>query len=74
VSAILIAMYLVFVVVQISPDWAWLAPISAWDHFRTTELIDDGVVPAADLALFTGVALAGWAAALAAFRRRDLAA
>jgi ABC-2 type transport system permease protein len=73
VSAILIAMYLVYVVVQISGDWAWLAPVSAWDHFRTTELIDKGVVPVADLALFAGVAVAGWAAALAVFRRRDLA-
>jgi ABC-2 type transport system permease protein len=74
VSAILIAMYLVYVVVQISVDWAWLAPVSAWDHFRTTELIDKGVVSVADLALFAGVALGGWGAALAIFRRRDLAA
>ena len=73
-SAILIAMYLIFVVGQISPDWAWLAPASAWNHFETTELIDNGVLPAGDVALFAGVALAGWAAALAAFRRRDLAA
>ena len=28
---------------QISADWAWIAPVSAWDHFRTTELIDDGI-------------------------------
>ncbi len=74
VSAILIAMYLVFVVSQISTDWSWLAPVSAWNHFRATELIDDGVLPAGDVALFTGIALAGWAAALVAFRRRDLAA
>jgi ABC-2 type transport system permease protein len=74
VSAILIAMYLVFVVTQISPDWSWLGPISAWNHFQTTALIDDGVVSVGDVALFLGVALGGWAAALAAFRRRDLAA
>jgi len=74
VGGVLVAMYLVFVVVQVDPDWAWLAPVSAWDHFRTTELIDMGTVPAGDLALFTGIALAGWAAALVAFRRRDLAA
>lgn len=74
VSAILIAMYLIYVVAQISPDWAWLGPLSAWNHFQTTELIDDGIVSLGDVALFVGVALAGWAAALAAFRRRDLAA
>ena len=74
VSAILIAMYLIYVVAQVSPDWAWLGPLSAWNHFQTTELIDDGIVSVGDLALFAGVALAGWAAALAVFRRRDLAA
>lgn len=74
VSAILIVMYLIFVVAQISPDWAWLAPASAWNHFETTALIDNGVLPAGDIALFAGVALAGWIAALVAFRGRDLAA
>ena len=48
--------------------------MSAWDHFRTTELIDGGMVPVADMALFALVAVAGWVAALVAFRRRDLAA
>jgi len=74
VAGILVAMYLVYVVVQINADLAWLAPVSAWDHFRTTELIDDGTVPIGDLLMFAGIALGGWAAALAVFRRRDLAA
>lgn len=74
VAGVLVAMYLVYVVVQISADWAWIAPVSAWDHFRTTELIDDGILPAGDMALFALVALAGWVGALVAFRRRDLAA
>ncbi len=74
VGGVVFAMYAVFVVTQISKDWAWVAPLSAWDHFRTTELIDQGVVPVGDLALFALVALAGWLAALWAFRRRDLAA
>jgi ABC-2 type transport system permease protein len=74
VGGVMIAMYLVFVVVQVNPDVVGIAPLSAWDHFRTTELIDDGVVPVADLALFAVIAVAGWGGALAAFRRRDLAA
>jgi hypothetical protein len=71
---VVFAMYAVFVVTQVSKDWAWIAPISAWDHFRTTALIDNGVVPVFDLALFATVAAAGWIGALWAFRRRDLAA
>jgi hypothetical protein len=67
-------MYLVFVVAQISPDWRWLLPVSAWDHFRTTELIDGGMVPTGDMAMFALVAVTGWLGSLVAFRRRDLAA
>jgi ABC-2 type transport system permease protein len=74
VASALVAMYLVFVVAQISTDWAWLLPVSAWDHFHTTELIDGGTLPAGDMAMFAVVALAGWLGALVAFRRRDLAA
>lgn len=74
VGGVIFAMYAVFVVTQVSKDWAWIAPISAWDHFRTTALIDEGVIPVGDFALFAAIALAGWAAALWAFRRRDLVA
>jgi ABC-2 type transport system permease protein len=74
VGGVLIAMYGVFVVTQVAEDWAWLAPISAWHHFGTTALIDDGVVPFGSLALYALFAVGGWVAALWAFRRRDLAA
>jgi ABC-2 type transport system permease protein len=74
VGGVVFAMYAVFVVTQVSKDWAWIAPISAWDHFRTTALIDNGVIPYFDLALFAIVAVAGWIGALWAFRWRDLAA
>jgi ABC-type transport system involved in multi-copper enzyme maturation permease subunit len=74
VAGVLVAMYLVFVVAQISTDWEWILPVSAWDHFRTTELIDEGTLPAGDMVMFALVAVAGWVAALVAFRRRDLAA
>jgi hypothetical protein len=69
-----VAMYLVYVVGQVSADWTWVAAFSAWGHFATTALIDTGSVPAGDMALFALVALGGWGAALVAFRRRDLAA
>jgi ABC-2 type transport system permease protein len=74
VGAAILAMYAIFVVTQVSKDWAWAAPLSAWDHFRTTALIDQGQLPVGDLALFTGIAVASWAAAIWAFRGRDLAA
>jgi ABC-2 type transport system permease protein len=73
VGGVLVAMYLVWVVVGVSADWAWIAPISAWDHFNTTKLIDLGVLPLADMVLFGAIAVGGWLAALAVFRRRDLA-
>jgi ABC-2 family transporter protein len=74
VGGVVVAMYIIFVVTQVAPDWSWLAPLSAWDHFRAGPIIDDGVFPLGDLALFAAVAIAGWLGALAAFRRRDLAA
>jgi hypothetical protein len=74
VGGVLVVMYLMFVVTQVSADWAWIAPISAWDHFETTPLIDSGIVPAGDMALFSVIAIAGWLAAVGVFRGRDLAA
>jgi ABC-type transport system involved in multi-copper enzyme maturation permease subunit len=74
VGGVLVAMYLVFVVAEIASDWAWIAPVSAWDHFETTPLIDSGVTPVGDMALFAVIAVAGWVAAVVAFRERDLAA
>jgi hypothetical protein len=64
----------VFIVVQVAPDWSWMAPASAWDHFRTGPVIDRGEIPVGDFVLFGALAVGGWAAALWAFRRRDLAA
>ena len=74
IGLVLVAMYTVFVVTQIAEDWAWLAPLSAWHHFGTTALIDDGVLNVGGLLLFAVFAIGGWGAALWAFRRRDLAA
>jgi hypothetical protein len=74
VGAALVLMYAIFVVTQVSKDWAWLAPLSAWSHFPSTSLIDRGVIPWGDAALFAAIAIGGWLGALWAFRRRDLAA
>ncbi len=74
VGGVLILMYALFVVSQVSSDWSWLGPLSAWNHFPTTTLIDDGVFPLGDVALFALIAIGTWVAALWAFRRRDLAA
>jgi ABC-2 type transport system permease protein len=74
VSGVLVAMYLAWVLAQLSTDWTWLLAWTAWGHFNTTALIDKGVLPAGDLALFAGIAVVSWVAAVVAFRRRDLAA
>jgi ABC-2 type transport system permease protein len=74
VGGAVILMYLVFVVGQISTDWSWIGALSAWNHLPTTKVIDEGMVPVGDLALFAAVALGGWALALVAFRSRDLSA
>ena len=74
VGGVVTLMYALFVVTQVAADWAWLAPLSAWDHFNTTKVIDDGLFPLGDLALFAGIAVAGWLGAVWVFRRRDLAA
>jgi hypothetical protein len=74
VAAVLILMYAIFVVASVSADLAWLGPLSAWNHYSTTALIDEGRFPLGDLGLFGATAIGGWVAALWAFRRRDLAA
>jgi ABC-2 type transport system permease protein len=74
VGGVLVAMYALFVVTQISKDWAFLGPLTVWNHFPTTPLIDAGTIPWFDLGLFAVLGLGSWLAALWLFRRRDLAA
>lgn len=74
IGGVLIAMYAIFVVTGVSQDWAWMGPVSAWAHFPTTKVIDEGYIPLGDTALFAVIAIGSWAAAIVAFRRRDLAA
>jgi hypothetical protein len=72
--AILIAMYLLNVVAQMQPDLDTLAHLSAMYYFQPTPVIDEGVLPVGEVALYVVVALLGWLVSLVAFRRRDLAA
>lgn len=73
-AGILILMYLLNVVAQIQVELAWLGDFGAFKYLVTTELIDAGVMPWASVGLFATVAIAGWGASLAVFRRRDLLA
>jgi hypothetical protein len=67
-------MYLMNVVAQVQPDLAWLADFGAFKYLAVTELVDEAIVPWASIAVFTVVAVVGWVASIAVFRRRDLLA
>jgi hypothetical protein len=74
VAAVLILMYLLNVVAQLSPDLSALANLSAFHYFDLKPLIDTGAYPVGDTSIYLVVAVGGWLVALVAFRRRDLAA
>jgi ABC-2 type transport system permease protein len=74
VAGILILMYLANIVAQVEVDLAWLATFGAFKYLLITDLIDAGVVPWTSVAVFGLTALAGWAASLLVFARRDLLA
>jgi len=73
-AGILIMMYLVNIIAELSTDLKDLATISAFHYFNVTELIDGGPYPVGGSLLYLAFAVAGWGLALALFRRRDLAA
>ncbi len=73
-AGILIVMYLLNVIAQLSPDLRELARLSAFHYFDLKPVIDSGTYPVASSLLYLGVAVGGWLVALALFRRRDLAA
>jgi ABC-2 type transport system permease protein len=73
-AGVLIVMYLLNVIAQLSTDLGWIATFSAFHHFDLKTLIDTGSYPVADSLLFLAVAVLGWGLALVAFRRRDLVA
>jgi ABC-2 type transport system permease protein len=73
-AAILILMYLLNVIAQLSPDLKEIARLSLFHYFDLREVIDTGTYPVADSAIFLATAILGWLLALWVFRRRDLAA
>ena len=74
VAGVLVVMYLFNIVAALAPDVDWLASISAFHYFELQDLIGTGRYPVSDSLLLGAVAIAGWALAFIAFRRRDLAA
>lgn len=73
-AAILILMYLLNVIAELSPDLADLGRLSAFRYSDLKPLIDTGAYPVGASLLYLAVAIGGWLLALVAFRRRDLAA
>ncbi len=73
-AAILIMMYLLNVIAELSPDLADLGRLSAFRYSDLKALIDTGSYPIAASLLYLAFAAGGWLLAIWAFRRRDLAA
>lgn len=73
-AGIIIVMYLLNVVAEISPDLSDLATVSVFHYFDLRPVIDSGTYPTADSLLYLAFAIGGWILALIVFRRRDLAA
>lgn len=71
-AGILIAMYLLNIVAQIQPDFAWLGDLTAFRYAAVGTLIDRGTADWVGMGVFTLVAVTTWAASLVLFRRRDL--
>jgi ABC-2 type transport system permease protein len=71
-AGILIAMYLLNIVAQVQPDFAWLGDLSAFRYAGVGTLIDRGTADWVGIGVFALVAVAGWTASLVLFRRRDL--
>jgi ABC-2 type transport system permease protein len=73
-AGILIVMYLLNVIAQLSPDLREIARLSAFHYFDLKPVISTGAYPIGDSLLYLAVAIGGWVAALVLFHRRDLAA
>jgi hypothetical protein len=71
---LILGMYLLDAASKVWTNLGAFAELSAFHHFRTTEIIDTGAFPAGDFVLFLAVAAVAWLVALFVFRRRDLAA
>ena len=73
-AGVLILMYLLNVIGALAPEVEGVTILSAFRYYDLKLLINEGTYPIVDSLIFVAVAVVGWAAALYAFRRRDLAA
>jgi ABC-2 type transport system permease protein len=71
-ALVLILMYLFIVVALLESSIEWLKYLSAFHYYRPAAIIDRGVLPVGETALFGAVAIAGWGLAVWRFRTRDL--
>lgn len=71
-ALVLILMYLFIVVALLEPSVEGLKYLSAFHYYRPAAVIDRGVVPLGEIALFGAVALGAWGLAVWRFRTRDL--
>jgi ABC-2 type transport system permease protein len=69
----LIAMYLIRIVVGLEPDLGLLGSVSLFTYGNLAGVVGNGTFPVGDTLFLAGIGVAGWAAALGLFRRRDLA-
>jgi ABC-2 type transport system permease protein len=74
VAGVLVVMYLLNVIGMLAPEFESATYFSVFRYFDLKELISAGTYPVADTLVFAVVGLVGWALAVVAFRRRDLAA
>lgn len=71
-ALVLILMYLFIVVALLEPSVDWLKYLSAFHYYRPAAIIDRGVSPLGETALFGAIALGSWGLAVWRFRTRDL--
>jgi len=72
IAGALLLMFLVQTIAKLVPDLSAISYLSVFRYFYPTPVLDQGSVPAGDLAVFALVAVACWAGAVWLFRRRDL--
>lgn len=74
VAAAMVVMYLLNAVAKIDANLDWLSYLSMFRYLDPVPAIDTGTWPTEGLLVFGAVAVVCWAAAVLAFRRRDLLA
>jgi ABC-2 type transport system permease protein len=72
VAGLLVAMYLLQTLVNIDPKLDWLSYVGVFRYMDVARLLTHGEVPLQSFAVLAGATVVCWAAALWAFRGRDL--